>query len=230
MILDAEFAKREFWATHYCLLMTDFEQNDDALLERFFGIAPEPLWAYDRALTRPPGATRPLVVALRNGFGLEVEYTDCGEDGTEVRYYVTGKHPAFRELIGYQSPSWALPALRWDEVKKIHGSLSDPGAAAVAGLLALPAAFLTTDDKPQEVAACLTRWWSALPGEGPNCIDELVGNIVENIRNPELRWREHAVLGWINNSSYSFRNPHTLMCEYSDARFDHMRQFLAGID
>src|SRR5712672_633658 len=161
--MDTELAKPEFWVTHYYLLLGDEERDSSDLVQPIFGIEAGKLYKYYERLVQPAAKARVLSVSLDGGYGVGVEYVDCGEDGNAVRFYISHASWARPELVGHDSPHFALPAFRWEEVKKVHAGVKDKSEAAAAGLLLFPATHITPDDSQDDVAARLSRWWEDLP-------------------------------------------------------------------
>jgi hypothetical protein len=226
--VDAELQKPEFWATHYFLLIGDEENESSDLVQPIFGIEANKLYKYYESFVKPPESARMLSVGLDGGFGVGVAYVDCGESGNEMRFYITHSAP-YHELLGHDSPHFALPAFRWEEVKKIHASVKDKTIAAAAALLVFPATYITVEDSESDVSSHLSQWWKDLPYVKVTNISTLVRDVIANRTVSEIKWWIDPKLGWINDGRYSFRNPKTLMCEFSETRFERMHQFLSAL-
>lgn len=224
--MDSALKNPAFWANHYYLLMADFEECDSVLLNRFFGLTEQVLEAFYRSVVDKG----PLGMALGAGLGLALEYADCGEDGTEARFHITGEQPPFDEVLGYESPSFALPAFRWEEIRQICASQADPARAATAGLLCFRAAKLSNDKEAADATHHLLRWWDDMPWVRVYHAEQLVHNIVANSLWKNFAWRQDSELGWINDGDYSFRNPGTLMCPFSAERFENVRRFFSALN
>jgi hypothetical protein len=67
-----------------------------------------------------------------------------------------------------------------------------------------------------------------VPYRGVCDVDLLVGDPIEN-QSCEITWRRDAQLAWINAGDYSFRNPKTIMTDFSARRFKWVAQFLAAL-
>src|SRR5713226_989279 len=127
--MDSELRKPEFWATHYFLLIGDEERESSELVQLIFGIEAEKLYKYYERLAQPAANARVLSIGLDTGYGVGVEYLNCGEDGNEIRFYITHASWERPEFLGHDSPHFALPAFRWEEVKKVHACVKDKAEA-----------------------------------------------------------------------------------------------------
>src|SRR6185295_3540078 len=102
-----------FWAAHYYLLLADDEHDSAELIQPLFGISAEKLYEYYfNELVKPDGQATPIWLPLGNGYQVGVEYAECGEDGHEVRYFLGHSDGSAPELLGFDSPHFALPAFR----------------------------------------------------------------------------------------------------------------------
>src|SRR5262245_35727818 len=212
--MDPELAKREFWAAHYYLLLAAEERESSDLVEPLFGLPNSALEAYYFGqLVRPESDAHPLWLPLRDGYSAGVEYADCGDDGHEVRFFLSHESWDEPELLGFDSPHFALPAFRWDELVLLHAALATQvdRRAPAAALLLFPAVYVTAADMSYDVKEHLQEWWRTLTYLSPADPELLVRNVVAYRDNPDVRWRKDEKLGWINDSIYSFRNPNAHM-------------------
>jgi hypothetical protein len=127
-----------------------------------------------------------------------------------------------RVLMGYHSGHFSLPSFRIAEVMKLQKSwIAHPSAA----LLLLPGAYICTDDTLPLDA--VTEWVKKIPGIEAGYVPKLVESLLEN-RAPDLQWKLDERLGWINNSSYSQRNPDGPMSVLGLDDFRFIHQFLGN--
>jgi hypothetical protein len=230
--MDRELERSEFWAAHYYLLMADAGESSE-LVEPIFGLPNRVVEEYYSELVQPDTKAHPLWLPLLDGYSAGVEYVNCGDDGHEVRFAIS--HPSWedREPLGFDSPHFALPAFRWQELTLLHRALEKcvgRSVGATAGLLLFPAVYLTSDDDVRDARQHLLGWWGELPYVSLSDATVLVENTVANRHNPDVRWWEDETLGWINDSIYSFRNPRTRMCAFSERRFARMREFFSRVE
>ena len=216
----------EFWAAHYYLLIADDEHDSQELVEPIFGFTDTQITDYYlNELVQPDEIASPLWLPLGRDFSVGVVYADCGDDGNEVRYLLD--HPSWSEpeLIGFDSPHFALPALRWEEIVLLHSAMRADNAleASAVALLMFPATYLTSAAQQAEAQNWLTAWWKNFPVIQPKAIETLVRNIVAYRTVPEVRWWHDAALGWITNDVNSLRNPDTRMRPLSQQRFERVR-------
>ena len=73
----------------------------------------------------------------------------------------------------------------------------------------------------------VTEWVKMVPGIKPDYIPKLVESLLEN-RVPDLQWKLDERLGWINNWSYSQRNPDSPMSVLGFDDFRLIHQFLGN--
>jgi len=232
MLKDAELETPELWVAHYYLLLADDENESSDLVEPLFGISEDRIEEYYLGhLVQPEATARTLWLPLLDGFSAGVQYADCGDDGHEVRYFLHHAPWSEPELLGFDSAHFALPAFRWDEVTLVHAALREQGTAqaSAAALFLFPATYLTSSEEQAEAESRLAEWWKTLSVIRPRAIDTLAKNVAAYRFSPEVRWSVDAKLGWINDGMYSFRNPRTEMCAFSERRFERVRSFLAPL-
>lgn len=229
---ESELCKPEFWATHYHELVGDEDRDSGEVIQAIFRFAEQELEDYYFTLLRPETEARYLSLAVMEGFSLGVQYVDCGEDGTEVRYSI--KHADWNnwELLGYDSPHFALPVFRWAEISRIaqviEGRSADEAATAV--LLLFPATYLSMSDDPSEVEHEIARHWDRLSLPHQAVEEGLIRRVVERQTVSDINWKEDSRLGWITDGHYSFRNPQTLMATFKLERFARMASFLKALE
>jgi len=176
--------------------------------------------AYQRLLEQHWDAgVWPFVRLPVNGGLVEIEFA-TGVEHQERIWLVDSA--GRRVLVGYHSGHFSLPSFRIAEVIKLQTSLiAHPSAA----LLLLPGAYMCTDDTlPLDT---VTEWVKMVPGIKPDYIPKLVESLLEN-RVPDLQWKLDERLGWINNWSYSQRNPDSPMSVLGFDDFRLIHQFLGN--
>lgn len=227
-----ELRKPEFWATHYHELFGDEDHDSGEVVESVFGIPDQQLASYYFSLIRPEAEAVHLSVELFGGYGADVEYVDCGDDGTEVRYFLSRNEWDRRELLGYESPHFALPAFRWTEIDSLGRILERKSLteAATAVLLLFPAVYLTGAGESAAAETALRRYWEALSLPSRAFQHGAFNNVIDNRTVPNLVWEQDPELGWINNWDYSFRNPKTLMTQFEPIRFRRVRLFVEALE
>ncbi len=228
---DTELHRTEFWATHYEIVAGGEHRGSQEVIQAAYGIAAERLENYYFSLIQPEEEAYLITVQLVAGFDVGVQYVDCSDDGTEVRYSLGHADWTEREPLGYQSPHFALPAFRWDEVDLIARAVKRRSEedAAIAMLLLFPSVYLVTNDNSMHVGqALLSAWQRILPAS--QSIEELVRNALENQSDSELTWRKDPELGWICDGRYSFRNPKTTMTNFEPRRFARIRSLLDALE
>jgi hypothetical protein len=228
-----ELERREFWATHYYLLLAEEEHDSEELVEPIFGVSSEAVETYYlKELVRPAAKGSPHWLDLLAGARVGVEYAGDGDGGTEVRFLVNRDSWEGSELLGYDSGHFALPAFRWPELEAIHRAVavSDPAKAAAAALLLFPATYVTNDEDSGRIQEHLVSWWRTLGFARPEFVERLACNTAAYRSVPEVRWHLDATLGWINDSVYSLRNPQTRMCAFEERRFLRVKEFMTEVD
>jgi hypothetical protein len=222
----------EFWATHYYNIVGNEHHESGELINVVFGLTNERLDEYYFSLVRPEERALLITVAVLRYYDVGVQYVDCHEHGTQVRYSLGHEQWPQRELLGYDSPHFALPAFRWAEVDLIARAVeqSSPDHAAMARLLLFPAVSLTRQDDTDVVTRTLLAGWKQLGLTHSGHEQALIRSAVENRLDPELTWSHDPELGWINDGIYSFRNPNTLMTRFDAKRFARIRDLWVAIE
>lgn len=218
------FNRPEFWATHYDLVIGTEDRDAESFLEPFFGVDPDAVFEFsENELVKPDGTFELLPVEVSDEASVAVEFVDCGDDGNELRYYITLSAWDDWELVGYDSPHFALPAFRWPELCAM-GQRS-----ATAFLLVLPSVWLEPDDQNEATIERIENEWRLLGIVEASATRQLAQQIVDNLSDRDVHWFEDARHGWINDGRYSFRNPETRMTEYSETRFQRIREFFRSL-
>jgi len=217
-----------FWAAHYYLLLADDEHDSAELIQPLFGISAEKLYEYYfNELVKPDGQATPIWLPLGNGYQVGVEYADCGEDGHEVRYFLGHSDGSAPELLGFDSPHFALPAFRWQELVHFRNVLG-PELGNLAATLLFAGTYITDADDLEEVVSLLSSWWVSHPIL-PTSRSTLVAQNAAGYRHVSgFRWWRDEKLGWVNDCAYSLRNPSTRMRPFSAERFDRVQRFLTA--
>ena len=200
-----------FWAIHF-----DLQAGGGSPLERLFGLSPESLQAFWREELKDsvPGDSHlypcyRLRLPLPGGASASVEYRRHPED-SGLDYFV--HRPSWPEplLLGSREGHFMLPALRWEEVIQIAEAVrrvSDhPALHRAAVPLLFPALCLSPDDDLVRIGDRLRLAWAELGVADPAHLDDLVGRMIEASR-VDFRWWEDDLLGWVNDSPWSLRNP-----------------------
>jgi outer membrane protein assembly factor BamB len=134
-------------------------------------------------------------------------------------------------LLGYDDPHFHLPILRWPEVFElaaqtvyVGGRPETPLPSGVVMALLAPVTYGTTE---REVAYARRGLAEGLATAGlttPDNADEAAEALVSHVG--RVVWRPDPALGWINNGTYSHRNPTN--GHWSPVDFWRFRQFIAG--
>src|SRR5438045_9662492 len=101
---EFELRKPEFWATHFYNLVGTEERDSGEVVEAAFGIPRQTTDAHYLSLLRPEEEAILISVPIAAAYDVGVEYVDCGESGTEVRYSLGHLEWKEREPLGYESP------------------------------------------------------------------------------------------------------------------------------
>lgn len=216
--MDPRLSRPEFWAAHFYQLLGTDERDAEEFLEPFFGVSYAEMHEfYATELEHPDGTDDLLALEVHDRASVAVEYADCGEDGTELRFHITTGAWTEWELVGYDSPHFALPAFRWEEVVALGAQ------QPLAFPLLVPAVAWPGTG---EAMAALVRCWREHPYVQPDDPSELARQIASRLYPAtELKWWHDSRLGWINDGRYSFRNPETSMCAFSAERFQRIGEF-----
>jgi hypothetical protein len=197
----------EFWANHYYMLAGDEDRDNEEAIEDYFGVSVDRYAAYYRESMVVAAGEHPnpaVVVDLVNAVRIAVEYADAGEDGHEVRYYLSRPSEPL-DFVGHDGANFVLPAFRWSEVVTLSKRGSDPGEGASVLLLLAPAVWIQPEEARLAVGL-LTEAWNILRVTMPESAVPLARDIVSN-RTLEIRWTNDPQFGWINDGQYSARNP-----------------------
>jgi len=226
--MNDTFKDPRFWAAHYYLLIGDDDHDSGELVESLFGLRDEALQAYYFGdLVKPDDQSTPLWLPLAHGYQAGVQYADCGDDGHEVRYllgHATWPEP---ELVGFDSPHFALPAFRWQELVQMHDALG-PVLGSLAATLLFAGTYVTDADDEEQVVATFADWWTSHPILVPPQPRRVAANAAAYRRIPGFSWRYDEELGWINDELNSLRNPETRMRTFSRDRFERVRSFFTA--
>ena len=226
----------EFWASHYFLILCDEEHDSLEMVEQIFGVPPDAVDRfYSQYLVHPADDDQPPQISLPlfDGFELQVDSVNCDDEYHELRYFLHRHSWEQPELLGYASGHFALPAFRWTEIdslsRALHRVLADEVVASSALLLLFPSVWITPSDDPAYLSQRLAQAWSALDFLQIRDLDSLIRFSIAHPAE-DLAWWNDPRLGWINNGMYSFRNPETLMCKFSERRFQRVSEFIASVE
>lgn len=211
------FANPAFWAIQMSLHL-GAQMTEDPLLAWGFCQADE-VQAYERLFESHWHAG--VWPYLRLPFGgakfVEIEFA-AGVEYQERLWLGDGN--ASRALMGYHSGHFSLPSFRIAEVLALGKSLT---AHPCAGLLLLPGAYIGADENlPRDI---VSEWVKEVPGVRSEFIPKIVESFLSNVV-PELQWRFDERLGWINNWTYSQRNPRGSMSVLGTEDFRFILQTL----
>jgi len=220
----------EFWAAHYANLLAEEGAQTSDVIRKVFGLDPPTVYAhYQRHMLHPPSvrhATAPVQVA--RDCMVVADCVDYGVDGYAIVYLVNCADWPAPEVLGYESPHWALPALRLEELAVICKAtvISNGSACAVlAVLLLMPGVWLTDSTEERGgrdmVSAALDGMLAGFLARP----DEFVARLVRS-QSKHVNWHRDRQLGWINDGPYSLRNPRSDMWKASPGRFDRIREFI----
>lgn len=225
MAMHPFFERPEFWAAHYePVIGTDEEEGSD-FLKALFGVEPDVAFDfYSNELIAPDGTAARLAMPVTKDASVAVEFADCGDDGNELRYSITMDSWDDWELVGYDSPHFALPAFRWEEVEAI--GRHQPAAL----LLLLPSVRFGEKEPGHSAIDYIENAWRQLNLVSPKAARTISEHAVENLSGWDLQWSHDPALGWINDGEYSFRNPETRMTPFSRERFQRIASFLRAVD
>jgi hypothetical protein len=204
-----------FWAGHYDIAI------GSPLSETILEAAGEPYESMYEWHTVNP--TPSFVFDLSEGYCLRVDY-----EKSEVVYSFTHQSSE-RIVLGYHSGHWALPGLRWCELRQIHRIREAHvglGQADLEFLFLFPCAWILEIER-DEARGMLARSWPRIPDLSPALIEKLV----DQSSDPhDVAWQADPELGWITNGRYSARNPECLMFENEKEYFDDVRKFVSAIE
>jgi hypothetical protein len=229
--------REEFWAVYFELtrLLPD-DAEDEAAGDRHPTLDPARLDAWYAAELASATAWPVLPLPLPGGRAVRVVFRNAPEDAG-VDYLVDD--PAWPRplVLARLEGHFAGPGLRWAEARAVADTL---GGGAPAGGLApswarlLALLPLVTDaDPPPEAGprigaafrdgAATVPWFAALAAGGPGGADAGRSGWWAPVR-----WRRDARRGWVNDGAWSVRNPDG-PCPLTDAEFDRLREFFAGL-
>lgn len=146
-----------FWAMWYYLHVGTDDVDSSELMQPFFGVSNEAVNSFYLKTISKSEPDAPWVrirIPVANGFSVAVEF--AGEPYCEDRYILSHDSWESSVLLGYYSGHFALPALRWHEVrwidwcvrKKAIGSDTHRRSSL---LLMFPAVYLNSQDDVNEV-------------------------------------------------------------------------------
>lgn len=173
------------WHLHYTL-MVDWEIG--AAVAELFGMQGiEP----DDSITAVYSAT------LAEGAMIEVRFTEA-----DIQFWILAGD---WKCLGVCSAASNLPAFRVEEVIAIAASMEGAESARASLLLLLApacddASFVLTRDFENE----LTDAWRVVAPDGSA---DLIGKIVSATVSDRAAWTFDGLLGWVNDSPHSPRNP-----------------------
>ncbi len=107
--------------------------------------------------------------------------------------------------FGVCSPASNLPAFRFSEVLSICDLMDGEDSLKNAFLLLLAPAC--NDDDLTDMARLRDKLRMAWANIAPNPKVQLIDQIVDATCRASVQWRCDPVVGWVNNGSYSYRNP-----------------------
>src|SRR5262249_43834660 len=131
----------------------------------------------------------------------------------------SGSH---RVLLGYHSGHFSLPALRVGETMW----LASQTAFGPSNLLWLTTAYLATEESPTTLVCEVA---SHLPGVAPRNANAISKALHRNATVKDLRWKRDPARGWINNWSYSQRNPQSQMSILTPQDFVYIQEFFRDV-
>jgi hypothetical protein len=214
---DARLNRPEFWAAHFYQLLDSPDRPARSLLEPVFGVGYEAMHSFiEDELERAEDAEDLVELEVSEHAAVAVSYVDCGDSGSEQRFYVTLGDWDEWELAGYDSPHFALPAFRWEELvalDRVHPAVM---------LLLLPAASIPDTGVDLEP---LREAWKRHPLIRAADPMDLTEHVAHKLRQRRVQWWKDDELGWINDGRYSLRNPGTRMSGFSKGRFERMSAF-----
>jgi len=123
-----------------------------------------------------------------------------------------------RELLGYHSGHFSLPALRTEEASWFATQTK----FAPSGLLWLSAAYLEGEEYLLALAEeCAWR----VPGLRRGRKTAMAKALLKNVAVEGLSWTFDSTLGWVNNWRYSQRNPKSALSILKPDGFTYIREF-----
>lgn len=217
--ISAALDEKEFWASELDLHFTS-EDVDDPGFE-WLGVPPEASNEWYKTRIQQPileGVWPYVRVELPSSRYIELEF--AGGVQYQDRVWIGDGAGTRRVLLGYHSGHFSLPALRVEEVSWLARATD----SAASNLLWLATAYV---QEGVESLAFATRLASRLPGILPDNAGAAAAALIDNLTFERLKWVEDGKLGWINNSSYSQRNPKSKLSVLKQADFTYIREFFS---
>jgi hypothetical protein len=207
----------EFWAMQLAFRFTS-EQIEDPGLE-FLGISAERVddW-YESSISALQSLGRWPYIRLSLPESRYIELEMAASIEFQDRFWIGHLSGSERVLLGYHSGHFSLPAFRLEEVHWLAAHFE----ASPAPLLWLSATYLDGGVLPVAFAENLV---SRIPGASRAGIRPLAEALLQNITVSDLVWSRHPTLGWVNNWSYSQRNPESPLSILSQSNFSYIRGF-----
>jgi hypothetical protein len=211
--------QREFWAMQLHLHFVS-DQVDDPSKEwldvpskkadrwyktRIDSHIAQGIWPYVRV---PLPSSRYIELEMAGG----VEYQD--------RIWIGDQSGNRKVLLGYHSGHFSLPALRADEVRW----LAEVTHSDASNLLWLAAAYM---EEGTNLLPLATRLASQVPGLRPGKASAMAEALHRNREVTNLEWVRDPSLGWINNWSYSQRNPQSQLSILGKEDFAYIESFFS---
>ena len=228
----AFLGRPDFWAMYYYTLLRTEDRESGEWVEPLFGVSDEQVselyTSHFRVVDDPPWPN--VYLPMPDGFGISVEFAD---DGDHYRLHHRGQNAPLR--LGQTGAAEELPAFRWREIEQIAKTLAVTATSELhrkAGLLLLfPAAGLTGEDDRAAVSQALVAAWERLGVARKGRIGTLVDLCMDSV-SCLVDWRNDPQLGWVNDDSYSRRNPLLAVKPYSRQEFALIRTFFraAGVE
>lgn len=220
--ITPELDDPRFWAMHIGLML-ESDDDSEATAGDYFGIEADAINEfYDSVLESAwnLGAWPFARLPVGSDAWVEVEFAADVEFQTRFRI---GTESGARIQLGYDSGHFSLPALRWAEIAAIAKAGGERAA-----MLMLPGCREGSIAAFDEKAAreMITR----LPGFDASLASTAARSITAHCAIEDLRWSRDQALGWINDSTYSQRNPKGLMTTLEPMDFEAVRRFFAAID
>lgn len=206
-----------FWATQVAIHCQPQDTDQPGL--DWFGIDAETANAWYDAhveMHQRVGAWPFIRVDLPRGRYIELEMA-CGAEYQD-RIWIGHTPDGERTMLGYHSGHFSLPALRLAEAEWLANTTSH----AASGLIWLAATYV---DRTARQIALADRLASNVPGLRPESRRAYVNALLNGLRVDDLSWTRHDALGWINDSGYSQRNPHSRLSTLSPSGFRHIQLF-----
>lgn len=222
--------RREFWALHAWLVTRGPTSNIDyESVDSLFGFTEDHIYTFCKQETHDEFAWPCFRVQLPSGYFADIDFCNLPDD---CCYPFSINHSDWSAPIeiAVSMGNFFVPAFRWKELLAISENAigSDQRkASSQALLLLLPVMWVTRDDDSTEIKHCLAQAISVLKLAKQSNIDFLAEKLIEALR-ADLRWRHDDKLGWVNDGSYSTRNPNRTI-PLSLEEFSRIREFFRAV-